>query len=96
MYLEKAQKVLMDALVRLDVKRIQRKPTFLTDLADTYIRQGEIEGACVQAIQAVKIADQMKLQKVLQRLFALRQDLEPWKDTQHVKNLDKHLAPLVI
>ena len=96
MYLEEAQKVLMDALARLDAKRIQRKPTFLTDLADTYVRQGEIEGACVQAIQAVKIADQMKLQKVLQRLFALRQELEPWKDTQHVKNLDKHLAPLVI
>jgi len=93
-YLEKAQKVLMDALARLDAQRIQRQPTFLTDLADTYIRQGEIEEACVQATQAVEIADQMKLQKVVRRLFKLRQELEAWKDTQYVRNLDKHLAPL--
>ena len=94
-YLEKAQSVLMDALSRLEPASIQRQPTFLTDLADISIQKGEIEEACERAVQAVTVARQIKLQKVVQRLFTLRHELEPWKNTPYVKALDEHLVPLL-
>lgn len=94
-FLEKAQGGLLDALQSLNPSFIQRQPTFLADLADTYFQQGEIEETCRRAAQAVTTASQIKLQKVLQRLFVLRQKLEPWKDAQYVKNFDEHLAPLL-
>jgi tetratricopeptide (TPR) repeat protein len=93
-YLEKAQNALINALALLDPTLIQRQPTFLTDLATTYAQQGEIEEACGRAIQAVTIAAQIKLQKVISRLLTLRHELEPWKDTQYVQALDSYLAPL--
>ncbi len=95
-FLSKAQHVLKEALASLDPTLIQRQPTFLTDLADTYIQQGEIEEACKRVTQAASMATQIKLQKVIVRLLKLRQELEPWKDTQHVKTLDNYLVPLLM
>lgn len=94
-YLEKAQNALINALALLDPALIQRQPTFLTDLASTYVEQGEIEEACRRAIQAVTFATQIKLQKVIRRLLSLRRKLEPWKDTRYVQALDSHLMPLL-
>jgi hypothetical protein len=94
-YLEKAQNALINALALLDPALIQRQPTFLTDLASTYVEQGEIEEACRRAIQAVTFATQIKLQKVIRRLLSLRRELEPWKDTRYVQALDSHLMPLL-
>lgn len=94
-YLRKAQSVLIDSLTLLNPTLIQRQPTFLTDLAETYLQQGEIEEACKHASRAAVIASQIKLQKVLQRLYKIRQALEPFKDTQYIKDLDGHLVPLI-
>lgn len=95
LYLEKAQSVLTSSLEQLNLTLIQRKPTFLADLADISLQQGEIEQACEQACQAASIAANINLQKVMKRLFSLRKDLEPWKDTPYVKSLDNHLTSLV-
>jgi tetratricopeptide (TPR) repeat protein len=94
--LGKAQKALTNALELLDPALMRRQPTYLADLASTYIRQGEVGKACEQAIQAVAIAAQIKSRMVTERLLTLRRELEPWKDTQSVKNLDGHLAPLLL
>jgi hypothetical protein len=93
-YLGKAQSVLLDSLALLDPTLIQRQPTFLTDLAETYLQQEEIEEACERATQATIGAIQIKLQKVVLRLQKLRKDLEPWKDTPYVKSFDGQLAAL--
>ncbi len=95
-FLDKAQNVLLDALVQLDPTLLQRRPKFLTDLADIYLQQGEIEEACERAVQAATMASQIKLQKVIQRLFRFRQELEPWKDTLSVKKLDSSLISLFV
>jgi transcriptional regulator with XRE-family HTH domain len=94
LFLGKAQKILIESLNSLNPALIQRQPTFLTDLADTYLQQGEIEEACKRAIQAATIASQIKLQKVIQRLLKLRQELEPWKDTPHVQAFTSHLLEM--
>ncbi len=94
-FLRTAQKALIDALTLLDTTRLQRRPTLLIDLAGTYVQQGDVEGACGYAIQALSILAQTKSQTVAKRLLALQQKLEPWKDMRFVKNLDQQMAFLV-
>lgn len=89
-----AQTALKDALDLLDPSMKRRQPTLLVDLAGTYIQQRNIEQACECALQAMDIAAQIKSQVSLQRLHTLREDLEPWKETQYVINLDNHIYPL--
>ena len=90
-----AKNSLTNALELLDPTLMRRRPTYLADLASVNIRQGEIEEACERANQTIAIAVQIKSQMVTERLFTLRRELEPWKNTWHVKNLDEHLAPLL-
>ncbi|HEU5382853.1 MAG TPA: BTAD domain-containing putative transcriptional regulator [Ktedonobacteraceae bacterium] len=94
-FLQDAQNSLIEALDRLNPALIRRSPQYHVDIAATYIPQGDIELACNHALQATTIVAQIKAQTVLQRLLTLRKDLEPWKDTQWVKNVDSHMAPLL-
>jgi transcriptional regulator with XRE-family HTH domain len=91
-FLNKAQQALTDALSLLELTRIQRRPTFLIDLASTYAQQGDVDGAYEHATQSLSILAQTKSQTTVKRLLTLRQELEPWKDTQSVKNLDQQIA----
>lgn len=84
-----------EALARLDPTRVQRRPTLLIDMADTYIQKADVEGACERAIQALSIMAQTRSKTVLKRLLTLRKELETWKDTQAVKNLDRQMEALV-
>jgi transcriptional regulator with XRE-family HTH domain len=84
-FLEKARSVLLDALTSLDPLLKQRQPTFLMDLADTYVLQGEVEEACRRANQALTLASEIKLQKVVKRLHELRQNLTVWNNTSYVQ-----------
>jgi tetratricopeptide (TPR) repeat protein len=90
-----AHRALKEALNLLDPATTLRQPMLLADLAGTYVQQGEIEEACRQAIQAVTMLAQNKSSTQTQRLLTVRQELEPWKDTQYVQGLDKHLVPLL-
>jgi tetratricopeptide (TPR) repeat protein len=90
-----AQTALQDALNLLDPSMKRRQPTLLVDLAGTYVQQQNIEQACEYAFQAMNIATQIKSQVSLQRLLTLRGELEPWKETQYVRDLDKHIVPLL-
>src|SRR5260370_33760521 len=91
-FLMKAQNVLQEALAELDPTLIQGQPTFLVDLATTHFLQGEREAACGRAVEASILATQIKLQKVMQRLFVLRQKMGSWNDTQSVQSSDQHLT----
>ncbi len=90
-----ARQVLTDALSQLHPTLMRRQPIYLADIAGTFVRQREVEEACSQAIKALAITAQIKSQPVLQRVLTIRSQLEPWKDTQHVNNLDRHLAPIL-
>jgi hypothetical protein len=73
----------------------RRQPTLLVDLAGAYVHQRNIEQACGYALQAMNIATEIKSQVSLQRLLSLRGDLEPWKETQYVRELDTYIVPLL-
>lgn len=94
-FLDEAQQALAEALALLDSARIQRRPTLLIDMADTYAQKADVEGACEHAIQALSITAQTKSKTVLKRLLTLRKELETWKNTQAVKNLDRQMALLI-
>ena len=94
-FLEDAQRALTDALALLDPARIQRRPALLIDVASTNAQQENVEGACERAIEALSITAQTKSRTVVQRLFTLRSELEPWKETKDVKNLDEQIALLI-
>jgi hypothetical protein len=91
-----AQNALQDALGLLDPSMKRRQPTLLIDLAGTYVQQKNIEQACGCAIQAINIATQINSKVLLQRLLTLRSDLEPWKETCYVQDLDKCTEPLLL
>jgi tetratricopeptide (TPR) repeat protein len=91
-FLNKAQQALTEALSLLDPARIQRRPTLLIDLASTYAQQGDVDGASEHAMQSLSILAQTKSQTTVKRLLAFRQELEPWQDTQSVKNLDEQIV----
>jgi tetratricopeptide (TPR) repeat protein len=93
-YLTEAQRVLKEALGHTDLVIIRLRPTFLSDLASTYVQQREFEEACRLAQQAL-ITNASQSQMIVQRVLALRQDLEPYKNTQEVKNLDTLLMPFL-
>lgn len=92
--LTSAQRTLNQALTETEPVLYRLRPTLLSDLASTFIRQGEISEACHHAIQALTI-DPVKSQMIVQRVVTLRRELEPWKTTHYVKNLDEHIRPLL-
>jgi hypothetical protein len=94
-FLKKAQQALADALRLLEPAHIQRRPTLLIDMASTYAQQGDVDRAYEHAMQSFSIVAQTKSQAVAKRLLRLRQELEPWKDTHSVKNLDQQMAQLI-
>jgi len=94
-FLKKAEAALTDALRLLEPARIQRRPTLLIDLASTYAQQGDVDGAYEHARQSLSIVAQTKSQAVAKRLLSLRQELEPWKETHAIKNLDQQMAQLI-
>ena len=95
LFLKKAEAALADALRLLEPARIQRRPTLLIDLASTYAQQGDVDGAYEHARQSLALVAQTKSQAVATRLLRLRQELEPWKDTRSIKNLDQQMAQLI-
>jgi transcriptional regulator with XRE-family HTH domain len=95
-YLVDAQRTLTRALEHLAPTKLQRRSVLALDLASVCANQGAVEAACKHAARALSITTQTQSQTVLQRLFVLRQELEPWKDTPDVKNLDGLIRPLLI
>jgi transcriptional regulator with XRE-family HTH domain len=93
-YLISAQKALKEALTQTDPVLTRLQSIFLSDLAGTYIKQREVGEACNIARQAL-IVNTPKSQMLVQRVLTLRNDLEPWKNTQEVRALDAHLMPLL-
>ncbi len=88
---EAAYKVLREALNHLSTPSISRRCYILTDIASACIERKEIEEACAYARQALMLTIQAKSPALWQRINDIRQQLEPWKDIQEVKNFTAQL-----
>ncbi len=90
----KAQEVLKEDIITADPARGIHNAIVLVDLAKTYLQMEEIEEACELVSKAIPIMVQLRSARVFQRILDLRQDLELWKNTEYVRNLDKQIATL--
>jgi len=88
---DRALPALQQALTLLDSQAIRRQSTLFTDLGIAHAQLGNVQYACTFAIQALAITAQTKSLSVLERVRQVRQELEAWKDTQEVKDLERQL-----
>ncbi len=88
---ERALPALQQALALLDQQAIRRQSTLFTDIGIAHAQLGDVQHACQFAIQALAITTQTKSLSVLERVRQVRKELETWKDTEAVKNLERHL-----
>jgi tetratricopeptide (TPR) repeat protein len=87
-----ARQVLEAALGSLDPEVVKIRPRLLSALATAHVREGNIDEACRIGADALALADRQQVTTNLQDVRRLRLDLEPWRDTQAVRELDEQLA----
>jgi tetratricopeptide (TPR) repeat protein len=88
---EAAQNVLRPALTSLDPSVVKTRPRLLTALATAHVQQGDVDRACELGAEALGIAAQQEVQTNLQDVRKLRLELEPWRNSQAVKDFDERL-----
>jgi hypothetical protein len=87
-----AQQVLESALASLDPEVIKTRPRLMAALATAHVRQGSIDEACRLGSEALELAARQQVAPNLQDVRRLRVDLEPWRNTRAVRELDEQLA----
>jgi tetratricopeptide (TPR) repeat protein len=88
---EAAQEVLRPALASLDPSVVKTRPRLLAALATAHVQQRDVDRACELGAEALGIAAQQEVQTNLQDVRKLRLELEPWRNTQAVKDFDERL-----
>jgi hypothetical protein len=63
----------------------------LADLGAAYVQQRAIDEACQQLRQALGIAVDKDSEKVRRRILDVRRSLDPWRNTDPVRALDRQL-----
>jgi DNA-binding SARP family transcriptional activator len=89
---DRALPALQQALALLDPQAIRRQSTLFTDIGIAHAQQGNVQEACKLACQALAITTNTKSRAVLERVLILRKALEPWRETEEVKDLEKQLG----
>jgi tetratricopeptide (TPR) repeat protein len=88
---DRALPALQQAIALLDPQAIRRQSTLFTDMGNAHAQQGHVQQACALAIQALAITAQTRSLRVLERVRLVRRELEPWKETEGVQDLEKQL-----
>ncbi len=88
---DRALPALQQAQALLDPQAIRRQSTLLTDMGIAHAQLGNVQTACHYAIQALAITTQTKSLSVLERVRQVWKELERWKDTEEVKDLERQL-----
>jgi hypothetical protein len=71
---------------------VKTRPRLLAALATAHVREGNVDEACRIGADALVLAGRQQVAPNLQDVRRLRLDLEPWRDTQAVRELDEQLA----
>lgn len=89
-----AQTTLWEALAMLDPLLAGRRSAVLTDLAVTFIQQGEIDVGCRLAGECLELVTAVGSLRGIRSIRKLRERLEPWAGTPTVTELDERLLLL--
>jgi tetratricopeptide (TPR) repeat protein len=91
---EAARAALDDALHLGEELTVKHQSIYLVDLATSYTQQREPEEACRLAGKAVDIAGPMHYSTTMERMTAVRRDLDAWNSEACVQQLDERLHAL--
>jgi hypothetical protein len=91
---EAARAALDDALYLGEELTVKHQSIYLVDLATTYTQEREPEEACRLAGKALDIAGPMHYSTTMERMTALRRDLDAWNSEACVQQLDERLHAL--
>lgn len=91
---EAARAALDDALHLGEELTVKHQSIYLVDLATTYTQEREPEEACRLAGKALDIAGPMHYSTTMERMTALRRDLDAWNSEACVQQLDERLHAL--
>ncbi len=89
---ERARAAMGEAISFSRTREVREQALYLTRMAATYVLDEEIEEACRLANNALVVAQDTSSDRALERVLELREQLEPWSDTESVKELDGSLA----
>jgi tetratricopeptide (TPR) repeat protein len=87
-----ARDVLEAALQSLSPEMVKTRPRLLSALATAHVHEGNVDEACRLGADALALADRQQVMTNVQDVRRLRLDVEPWRDTQPVRELDEQLA----
>jgi tetratricopeptide (TPR) repeat protein len=87
-----ARQVLETALGSLGPEMVKTRPRLLTALATAHVQERNIDEACRLGSDALELAERQQVRINTQDVRKLRLDLEPWRDTAAVRQLDEQLA----
>ncbi len=91
----KALVVLEETLVCVPEYSSRHRSLVLADMAAAVQQMEEIEKACMLLQNALEITTQTKSLMVLMRIQRVRKNLEPWKETSYVKQLDTSISEIL-
>jgi tetratricopeptide (TPR) repeat protein len=92
---QKALAALRETLTSLPEYSPRHRSVLLADMAAAMQQMQEIEEACTLLHQTLEITTQTKSLMVLMRLEHVRKELEPWKETPSVKQLDTSINEIL-
>ena len=90
---ERALPALKDALISCDptASRPRLRAILLTDIGTTYAQLGDVKMASASLLQALDMTTQTKSFELIQRIYKGKSELDPWKNSTEVKNLDERI-----
>jgi tetratricopeptide (TPR) repeat protein len=88
---ERALSALQQAFSPYEDPPLLQRSVLLADRGAVYAQLGDVQTACSFILQAVDIIKQTKSLIGLQRIYKGREELDPWKDSNEVKNLDERI-----
>jgi hypothetical protein len=86
-----ARDVLQTALASLDPRVVKTRPRLLTALATAHVQQGDVEEAARLGGEALTLAAQQQVMPNLEDVRRVRLELEPWRNSPAVRDLDEQL-----
>jgi tetratricopeptide (TPR) repeat protein len=75
--------------------RMRSRAFAQTDLAMTYLSQGEIAGARIAAEKALRIAEPVASRRILDRIRVFHRQLEPYRKHREIAEVDARISALL-
>jgi hypothetical protein len=85
---------ILEGTLRADLALDTQRSAVMTDLARAYAQQDEVEHACALLTDSLSLAAGAGFHEQVQRIRGARRQLDRWRDSRPVRDLDEQLLKL--